>query len=240
LPGSRCLGLWLLRMAESAALGESAAPHLADGANSAHPPGVSRHLRRATSACRADAGPWDSGGKRSGREIDAQSRLAGDLGSASLSKGAQRPNRCGSRAAAVPARPSGSAVGHGYHRTPDPRGQGLLRSRSGHVQPACGGLVDRHPAHGRVGYQRLGYGGRAASAGREIDGHPQRPGDAVHIVDLHAARGRLWPLALDGLGGRLLRQRHDRSVLEPKFGSCWRWESAALRSPPGAPRLRAS
>ena len=52
----------------------------------------------------------------------------------------------------------------------------------------------------------------------ESDRDSLGPGHAVHVVGVHPPRRRLGPVALDGFGRGLLRQRHDRVVLEPHAG----------------------
>ena len=124
----------------------------------------------------------------------------------------QRP-----RGSAVSSRRSGSAMGHRHHRAPNQGGQGLLCRRPRCLFAEGGRLVDRRNTKHSARDQRFGDGHRAAPAPRG-DHHPQRPWHPIHLVGLHPPSCRFGPLAVHGLGGRLLRQRGHPIILEQDAG----------------------
>ena len=204
MPSSRCLGIRVLRMAESVPLAEIDPPRLADRNHHGSTCRLSRRLRCSSSACRADSRPRNLRGERGRAATDASSWPARHLGPASIPTRAQRRHCRGSRSAAVRTRWSRSALGHRHHRAPNSRGQGVLCRGSRCIQPTRRRLVDRQPTHGIAGHQRSGNGYRATSSAGWQDRDTQRSGDAVHLLGIHPTGGRLGVAAVDGFRRGLL------------------------------------
>jgi hypothetical protein len=123
LPRTGRVGLGILRVVPPTALGEVASPRLAHGADPASSRRIAGHLRLSQGACRADARPRNLGWPTGRRDAHAQSKPAGDLGTAEVPS----PPECahGRRPCSAPVRTRRSepALGHGHHRTPHPRGE---------------------------------------------------------------------------------------------------------------------
>ena len=104
-----------------------------------------------------------------------------------------------------------SPVGCRHHLHPDPGRLPLPGHRPRRVQPAGRGLGDDgSSAHG-LGARGAGDGGGATPAGL---GHPSLgPGLPVHVAGLWRPLPGVGRCGVDGLGGRLLRQRDGRELL---------------------------
>ena len=80
------------------------------------------------------------------------------------------------------------------------------------VEPADRRLGDGHADAGRAGGRRAGDGDHDPPAGGSRD-PPQRPGLAVHVAGVRPAVPGGGRRAVDGLGGRRVRQRDVRELL---------------------------
>jgi len=129
------VGVGLLRLAGSPALGAVDPPRLAERRHRGGSCRLPADLRRRPGSCRAHHGPRHRGVPSDRRDPDATGRAAGHLGAAKVPQGPQRGDRGGSRGPRLRPSRARPAVGHRHHRAPDARGQGLLRGGAGHLQP---------------------------------------------------------------------------------------------------------
>ncbi len=125
---------------------------------------------------RAHAGPRRRGRPQPGRAADAPSWPAGPHRSAQVEADPCRRHRHRPRRARLHPCRTEPALGHRHHRTPDPRGQGLLLRHPRHLLPPGRGLVDRRITDRCAGHQRARDGhrqpARQACRGRERSSTP--------------------------------------------------------------------
>ena len=121
---------------------------------------------------------------------------------------ATRPGPCGAGLLGGPPRP---ALGGGRDVHSDPGGVPVPRGGAGRVLAPDRWLVDGAAPGGGPDDRRAGHGRVAPRRARR--GPPLRPRLAVHVGRVRVALPGGGCEHLDGLGGRLLRQRHVRELL---------------------------
>ncbi|MCE3248541.1 MAG: transposase [Geminicoccaceae bacterium] len=193
-----------------AACGRRSSPAAADPH---HSRGLARHLRRAPHPCRT-RGRGRVGRAQADRPADAWRRPRRRLPSHAAAHHPARafgPAGPGSGRAMLRRRGAGSALGRRHQLRGDPGGLSLSRRRAGCLQPPDRRLGDGEPPAHRAGPGRPRDGDRSAQAGQ---GHPSfRPGQPIYFARLRRTLPGGRCAAVDGIGGRCLRQRHVRELL---------------------------
>ena len=167
LPGDGGVDLGVLRLTGPTGFEPRLGRRPADQHHRGRPPALPPLLRIASGARRPAPRRRDPVFPQAGRAADAPGRHRRHLPAPGAGLHPPRPRRQpgrGPRQAPVRRRGPGPAVGHGRHRAPDRRGQGVPGCRARRVEPASGRLVDRRPRPSRARGRRRADGRLAATA----------------------------------------------------------------------------
>ena len=219
MPGAGGLRQRVLRVAAAGSVAARAAGRRVVGADRGDTPRFAGHVRRAADSRGAAGGgraAWpQAGGAADAGERPARRRSAqmdeddggGRVGGAGAGPGAARLFGFG----------GGRAVGGGRDLRSDAGGVSVPGGGRGCVFQARRGLVHGRRTGDAADARRAGHGAGAARRARRDP--PLRPGLAIHLAGVRQPLPRRRRAAVDGLDGRLLRQRAVREFFSPRWSA---------------------